>query len=693
MYKKYFIVFCFLALNGYQILDLLKSNKLDAKSLKESKNINFNKNFEKNLENKGNIHNKILLIETLPLFAENIEKTILDENPSGIEIISDTQFQGKEFFIAEGNVVINKSKMILKANKLTYSKIDKKLLIIGDILFKSDNQFITSTKIEYDIKNNKGFIEDVYGNINFNTLNDIVSNKKSNNLIREFNEEDKFIRNVKLNESIIPRVAQIKFKDKKSTSPKLELNEMQNWRFASKKIEIEDNKWKAKKLYLTNDPFNNPQLIINNNNFRSFEEDGDFLIKSKWSTIVLDNFIRIPTGPRRYTVNKKNNYRWDIGYDKKTSDGLFISRNFDSIFLDKNKTRLDFKKYFFLQRALVGKTEAFSKKNEPTLGNKVKQEIQALDLFGLDTELSSEFFGFNFLANAQFNSLDLEKFKKIVTASADLSKVLYEESTNNMQKQTTFSIFSKYRDKIWNGSLGDIEILGSYGSKIEKNNFWIKNNILKSSTIALSYGNYKSGKKEDTSQIIDRKRLNIFLERNHTYPIWRPETKPKFITSEYKYTPSVIPYGLNLFVQTKADFYRYDDDNFQNLYTFRAGPELTLGNFKKKFLDYSKFSILSKTTISDGKSPFKFDQSNDLHAIEFKIEQQILGPLTIKLSTDYNLDINSGKYKELQNNKIEIGWNRRAYKLSFYYREDNQSGGINFKIHNFSFDGLGEPFN
>ena len=67
--------------------------------------------------------------------------------------------------------------------------------------------------------------------------------------------------------------------------------------------------------------------------------------------------------------------------------------------------------------------------------------------------------------------------------------------------------------------------------------------------------------------------------------------------------PRPSPYGLNLFVQTKADFYRYDDNNFQNLYTLRAGPELTLGNFKNKFLDYSKFSIFSKTTIADGKSP------------------------------------------------------------------------------------------
>ena len=64
----------------------------------------------------------------------------------------------------------------------------------------------------------------------------------------------------------------------------------------------------------------------------------------------------------------------------------------------------------------------------------------------------------------------------------------------------------------------------------------------------------------------------------------------------------------------------------------------------------------------------------------------------MKLSTDYNLDINSKNYKELHNNTIEIGWNRRAYNLSFYYREDTQTGGINFKIHSFNFDGLGNSF-
>ena len=120
MNKKYLITFCFLALNSYQYSSLSKFNKLDAKGLQESNKINF----ENKLNTKKDFHNiKFLLIDTLPLLAENIEKNILDETARGVEIISDTQFQNKKSFIAEGNVLVNKGKMILKANKFQYGEI------------------------------------------------------------------------------------------------------------------------------------------------------------------------------------------------------------------------------------------------------------------------------------------------------------------------------------------------------------------------------------------------------------------------------------------------------------------------------------------------------------------------------------------------------------------------------------------
>ena len=126
--------------------------------------------------------------------------------------------------------------------------------------------------------------------------------------------------------------------------------------------------------------------------------------------------------------------------------------------------------------------------------------------------------------------------------------------------------------------------------------------------------------------------------------------------------------------------------------TFRIGPELILGNFKKDFLDYSRLGIFSRTRIASGNSPFNFDQANDLNTIEFNYEQQLFGPITLKFSTEYNLDKNSTKYNELHNNKVEFSINRRAYNLSAYYIEDTQTGGLNFEIHSFNFEGIGKSF-
>ena len=101
--------------------------------------------------------------------------------------------------------------------------------------------------------------------------------------------------------------------------------------------------------------------------------------------------------------------------------------------------------------------------------------------------------------------------------------------------------------------------------------------------------------------------------------------------------------------------------------------------------------IYGKTEVAKGKSPFKFDQSNDENSIELMLEQQLMGPLAFKLSTEYNLDKDSSKYKKFYKKKYEIIWNRRAYNLSAYYSEDQKTGGINFKIHSFNFDGSGKP--
>ena len=81
-------------------------------------------------------------------------------------------------------------------------------------------------------------------------------------------------------ESLVERISSQKLKT--------DFNELRKWRFFSKEIKTKDDIWTAEKLTLTNDPFNKPQLIINNKKFSSFDKNGEILVKSKWSIISLE---------------------------------------------------------------------------------------------------------------------------------------------------------------------------------------------------------------------------------------------------------------------------------------------------------------------------------------------------------------------------------------------------------------------
>ena len=650
---------------------------------------------------KSSYYSQKLLNKFLTEITENIVETSFEKekNISSIEIISDLQVQNDNLFIAEGNVYARKNNLILKADKIQYDLIKKIILINGNIYFQAEDQFLVASEVKFDINQKKGHIIDAYGSVNFETIGLIQSNKKINENINPDENIDKKIKNVILNQTSSIGFEDINFlKEKKtilqkisSQKLKLDLNEMQKWRFQAAKININDNVWFSEKLYLTNDPYNQPQVIINNTDFTSINEDGEITIKSKWSSIKFDNRLTIPVGPRRIkSGDKTDEGSWSIGYDKPLKDGLFIIRSHKPLIFNK-KTKLKLKNEFYIQRALFDKTKSFSEKNKSILDPKIEQDAKILDFFGLEAQLYSEIYGFDFESSIKLNSFDLQKIEKTLSSKSELSKIIYKQEKDDYQNQIKLIFFDSFREKVWNGSLGERDILNAYGVRIEKENKWITNKVSKSSLIAGGYGYYEASQRTDSLKAIKRRRLNLLLERNHRYPIWDPKREGSF-NETYKYSPSIIPYGLNLFTYSKIDLYRYDDNNFQNLFTFKAGPELTLGEYKKKFFDYTKLSIYPKTTISSGKSPFGFDQAVDNHTLEISLKQQIIGALAIKYSSEYNLDVNSKKFHEFINTKYELSWNRRAFNLALYYDHERKGGGFTFKIHSFNFDGYGNKF-
>ena len=81
------------------------------------------------------------------------------ENP----IESDFQSQDSKKFEAEGNVRIDLNGKQLRADKFIYNKINGELTLIGNILFNKGDQYFEATNIYYNLKDEIGYIENIYG--------------------------------------------------------------------------------------------------------------------------------------------------------------------------------------------------------------------------------------------------------------------------------------------------------------------------------------------------------------------------------------------------------------------------------------------------------------------------------------------------------------------------------------------------
>ena len=679
MKKRYLTLIPFLALNfntkevNANIQNINPNTPIDSIHFK-----NFQKNKDFLIQSKFN--------NFINLIAENLNSPNIDNNLNlnSLDIISDSQVQSENNYIAEGNVQIREGNMQLQTDKLIYDLQNKEIALTGNIIFLYGEQFLQASEMSYNLETKEGFIKDVYGTINFDQI-DLKLEQEITSDFEDFSKIQRNIKDVELNKSSSLEIGDI-------TSPqnlKLEINEMVKWRFQTAEIKIKKDLWFSEVLYLTNDPFNKPQLVLKNSDFRSFEKNGDLIFKSKWSSVILEDKLKIPIGPKNYKVNKGSNFKWGIGYERNSKDGLYITRYSDPIKWGKSTLKLE--NEFYIQRVLSGKTKSFSKENNSVLADKIEQDAKKPDYSGINADFNSNIFGLDFNSEVSLNSLDIEKTKKIINSKTTLSKVFSSSKDNDKEIETKISLFGTYRDKVWNGSIGETDILSAYGIKLENDQKWGTNKISKSSKLAAGYGEYQSNKKSTKENVISRERFNIMWFREHKYHILSKKDQSP-ISNEFLFIPESTNRGLDFLFSSKVDLYNYSDGNFQNLITFKAGPKITLGNFKKNYLDYSELSILGKTTIANGESPFDFDQSVDNHSIEIELNQQIIGPLALKYSTEYNLDINSKKFHEFSNNVYELSWNRRAFNIGLFYDEDKQAGGINFEINGFNFNGYGENF-
>ena len=584
----------------------------------------------------------------------------ISQKQKELVIQSDKQSEIDNVIYAEGNVLVTYRGNILNADNLTFDKSSKKISAEGNIVLKLGDQIFKVSQLEYSFINEKGYLLNVKGSINTNTLIDDLSSTFS---LSDFNQ--------------INSLLDLKKKEVLYTPNKLE-----NWLFYTDKITIDGKNWKSNRAILSNDLLELKQMKLAINSLEVIYETDKLRFKSSLNYLIFDENLSIPVwfGERTLTKNSEEfldfEGSWNIGYENLDKDGYFIGRQLKTVDLSDNFV-LDLEPQFLLQRSLKGYTKSFVKKGDSITSEKVKRNISFKDYFALESQLKGRINDWDLETENNLNSLDVNKFSDAFRSKTSLSKKI-----NLFNSKWDKSLYGIYRNRVWNGSLGEAEIYFGYGSKIQKTNTWIDNGIKNTEFLSLGLANIKA-EALNTKNLVTNLKGNLFYSIDQNFPISIEKPQNKSIDISYKYIPAPITKGLSLNSKFEASYSFYEKGHHQEHIGYGIGPELILGNFKNKTFDYTRLSLFPFYKLSSGLSVFKFDQNYDRFSLNIDLDQQLFGPVIFKSSGTLNLTNDSDDYGKFISSKISLNWKKRSYEVGIFYQPHNQVGGFSFSLFGF----------
>ncbi len=594
-------------------------------------------------------------------FKENVESFLASNSGNQKELViqSDTQSEINDVIYAEGNVEVSYKGNTLKADNLIYDKLNKIISAQGNIVLILGDQIFKVSQLEYSFITEKGYLLDVKGSINTNKL---VDNLSSNFSLSDFNK--------------IEGLLELKKKEVLHTPSKVE-----NWLFLTDAITIDGKKWKSKKAVFTNDLLESKQAKLAINSLEVIPEAETLRFKSSLNYLIFEEKVSIPFWLGERTLKKSGEFftfqsRWNLGYENLDKDGYFIGRKFNSIDIF-NDFVLDLEPQFLIQRSLKGYTKSFVNKDESITSDRVKRDSSFKDYFALKSQIKGTIKNWDLEIQKNLNSLDLNKFSDAFRFKTELSKEI--DLLDSKWKKSFYGI---YRERIWNGSLGESEIYSGYGSKLQKENTWITDGIKKSEFLSLGLANI-TAEALNTKNLVTNLKGNFFYSLDQKFPISIVNPKKKSIDISYKYVPEPITKGLSLNTRLEASYSFYENGDHQEYLGIGIGPELIFGNFKNKTFDYTRISLLPFYKFDSGESVFKFDQNFDDFTLNIFYDQQLYGPIILKSFGVLNLTNDSNDYGEFIDSKISLNWKKRSYEVGIFYQPHNQAGGISFSLFGF----------
>ncbi len=597
----------------------------------------------------------------LNLLEKNFDSFLLAKADKQKELIiqSDKQSEINDVIYAEGNVSVSFRGKLLRADNLIYDKSNKKINAKGNIILVLGDQLFKVSQLEYSFISEKGYLLDVKGSINTNNLiNDLSSNFSL------------------LDSNKIENLLEFKKKEVLNTPGKIE-----NWLFFTDKISIDGQKWESKKAIFSNDLLESKQVKLAINSLKVISEAEKLRFNSSINYLIFEEKVSIPFWIGDRTLTKSDEFldfenRWNLGYENLDKDGYFIGRKFNSIDIADDFV-LDLEPQFLIQRSLKGYTNSFVKKDESITSDRVKRYTSLEDYFALKSQLKGPIKNWDLEIDKNLNSLDFDKFADAFRFKTELSKEI-----DLLDSKWEKSFFGIYRERVWNGSLGEAEIYSGYGSKLQKQNTWIVDGIKKSEFLSFGLANI-TAEALNNKKLITNLKGNLFYSLDQKFPISSEDPKKKSIDISYKYIPEPITKGLSINTRVEALYSFYENGNHQEYFGLGIGPELIFGNFQNKTFDYTRISLLPFYKFNSGESVFKFDQNDEDLTLDISFDQQLYGPIILKSFGILNLTSDSNDYGEFIDSKISLNWKKRSYEFGIFYQPHNQAGGISFSLYGF----------
>ena len=661
------LIFFFLFINFIQPSNSVEFHKVNKKENNQPTQLKFTKISNKRpLENSKGLaaqegFKKIYVKENY--FKQNSEYLLADLSDDKEELIiqADKQSEKNNIIFAEGNVSVSYKGKFLRADNIIFDKSNKKFNAEGNVVFIMGDQIFKISQLEYNFVTKKGFLLDVEGFLNTNSLiDDLISNFS----FSDINNIENFLQ-FKKNEVL--------------NTP----GSVESWLFSTDKITIDGKIWKSKKALFSNDLLESKQVKLLINKLKVISEEEKLKFKSSLNYLIFEEKVSIPfwLGNKTLTKSKSEEFfnfenRWNFGYDNLDKDGYFVGRKFNTINIS-NDFLLNLEPQFLIQRAFKGYTKSFVKKDESITSERVKRDANFEDYFALNSQIKGPIKNWDLEVQKNLNSLDFDKFPDSFRLKTKLSKdIKFLDSKWNK------SFYGIFREKVWNGSLGEAEIYSGYGSTLQKENTWFVNGIKKTEILSLGFANL-TAEALNTTDLIRNLRGNLFYSLDQKFPISVKNPENKSIDVSYKYIPEPITKGLSFNTRLEALYSFYENRDHQEYLGIGMGPELILGNFKNKTLDYTRISLFPFYKFDSGKSVFKFDQNYETFTLNIAFDQQLYGPIILKSIGTLNLTDDSNNYGKFIDSKISLNWQKRSYEFGIFYQPHNQSGGISFKLFGF----------